>query len=241
MPLSAQDPAVIKRLEEIKLNFDNLPNQERTKYLEYKRKAYEDFKLKKYFTCMVAVSDARTIFKDDFDLTYFLATCNAQLRDFDTATEYYNQVLELNPQHIPSLISLIDINLYEGRHEETIKQINSLNKLISSRNATTSSLLDFKYLLCITKLSSEHPGKYDEDLKKMHSLYSYMHDDLYYYYANALKEFAAGNKEEGLSWVIRAYFIFRNAPLMEGWNAVLIDTGYVDSHEIMVSKTNDNK
>lgn len=241
MLASAQQMPDKKRLEEINKVFDALPEEERGKYLELKRKAYEDFKLKKYLTCMVAVSDARKIFRDDFDLIYFLATCRAQIRDYNTATEYYNQVLEINPQHIPSLISIIDINLYEGRYEETIKKINQLNVLIRSRSAASSSLLDFKYLLCITKLSSENPGKYDEDLKKMQGLYTYMDDDLYFYYAQALKEIAAGKKEEGLSWIMKAYMVFRTPNLMEGWNQVLTEAGYLDFHELIVNKAGEKK
>ncbi len=236
MLVSAQDPGLTKRLEEINKQFELLPAEEKKKYFELKQKASNDFNLQKYLTCIVAVNDARQIFNDDFDLLYFWATCHANLRDYKKAAKLYNQVLELNPQHVSSLVSLIDIDIYEGRYEEAMKRITSLNKLINSISPTKSSLLDFKYLLCMTKLSMDHPGKYDEEIKKMQGLYTEKDDDLYFYYVQALKEFTAGKREEGLVWIMRSYLIFRNVYLMEAWNKLLLETGYVFPNEIMVNQ-----
>ncbi|MGJ8656861.1 MAG: tetratricopeptide repeat protein [Akkermansiaceae bacterium] len=234
---SAQDPVVASRLKVIGERFEKLPLEARTEYVKLKRKATEASRNQKFFTCMIAIEDALNIFPDDMDLIWLHGICRAQIHDVDKAISYYDEVLKINPNHIPSLMNLVEINFFDGRYQKATDYMVYINKLIKSRGDTSLPLLDFKYLISISKLAKDSPGKYDAELKRMYELRSYMEDNPYYYYANALREFDSGNKQEGLIWILKAYLIFNSPPLIETWNKALVDTGFIGAHEIMFNRT----
>jgi|GEM_PF-4349031 len=238
---SAQDPIVTQRLKDIGNKFERLPLEVRTEYIKLKQKATEANRRKKYFTCMVAISDALAIFPDDMDLIWLQGICRAEIHDIDAAIIYYDKVLKINPHHVPTLMNLVEINFFAGRYMDATKHIFYVNKLMKSRGNRSLPLLDFKYLISITKLAKEDPGKYKAELNRMHTLRTYMEDTPYYYFANALKEFDAGNKQEGLIWILKAYMIFNSPPLIERWNKALVDTGFVGAHEIMFNRSDDKR
>jgi len=233
---SAQDPIVKRRLKEIGERFESLPLEMRTKYVELKKKATKASREQKCFTCMAAIDDAMSIFPDDMDLIWLKGICRAQIHDVDKAIAHYNDVRLINPNHLPSLMNLVEINFFAGRYEEAIKKINYLNKLIGSRGSEGMPLLNFKYLISLTKLAEENPEKYKAELQKAFELYTFMDDNPYYYYANALKEFNSGEKQEGLIWILKAYLIFQNPALIEIWNKALIDTDFIGAHDIMFNR-----
>lgn len=238
---SAQDPIVVKRLKVIGEKFESLPLEARTEYVKLKRKATEASRKQKYFTCMVAISDALNIFPEDMDLIWLQGICRAQIHDVDAAIIHYDEVLKINPTHVPSLMNLVEINFFAGRYEETVNHIVDLNKLLKSRGNTTLPLLNFKYLISVAKLAKENPAKYGAELQRLYSLHTYMEDNPYYYYANALKNFDAGDKQEGLIWILKAYLIFNSPPLIETWNKALVDTDFIGAHEIMFNRTANEK
>jgi len=218
---SAQNPLVAKRIKEIGQRYESLPLEQRTRYLKLKQKA---------------IDDALNIFPDDMDLIWLQGICRAQIHDVDKAIAHYDAVRLINPNHVPSLMNLVEINFFAGRYEETIKQIDYLNKLIKSRGSESMPLLNFKYLISLTKLAEENPEKYKTQLQKGFELHTYMEDNPYYYYSNALKQFSSGNKQEGLIWILKAYLIFQNPALIETWNKALVDTNFIDAHEIMFNR-----
>ncbi len=234
---SAQDPIVNKRLKEIGERFEQLPLEARTEYVKLKRKATEASRRQKFFTCMVAIEDALKIFPDDMDLIWLQGICRAQIHDVDAAIYHYDNVRKINPNHVPTLMNLVEINFFAGRYEKTAEYIVYINKLIKSRGNNSLPLLDFKYLISLSKLAKKDPAKYGAELEKMYDLRGYMEDNPYYYYANALKNFDSGDKQEGLIWILKAYLIFNSPPLIETWNKALVDTGFIGAHEIMFNRS----
>lgn len=234
--VSAQDPVVAKRLKDISLKFEKLPLESRENYVKYKRKATEASRDQKYFSCMVAIDNALSLFPDDMDMIWLRGICWAQIHEVDKAIEYYDAVLEINPNHIPSLMNLVEINFFGGRYEKTAEYIRYIDKLMKSRGGNALPLLDFKYFISISKLEAAEPGKYEAEIKRMADLFGYMEDHPYYYYSHALQEFSAGDKQEGLIWILKAYLIFESPLLIETWNKALVDTGYIGAHEIMFNR-----
>lgn len=233
--VKAQDPALKKKMDDFAKEFDALKKDQRINFLNLKQKASEASRDGKFFTSMVAIDDARLIFKGDMDLTWLYGICLAQIQDVDGAIEYYEKVLKVNPIHIPSLMNMVEINFFAGRYEKALKHIEHMNNLLDNRANATLPLLDFKYLICLTKLAKTDP-KYNERLKKMQSRYDYMSDNPYYYYANALKAFDVNDKQEGLIWILKAYLIFNSPTMIETWNKALVDTGYIGAHEILFKR-----
>lgn len=239
---SAQDPIVVQRLKAISNKFEKLPIEDRKEYVKLKQKAIDASKQKKYFTCMVAIDDALNIFPEDMDLIWLKGVCRAEIHDVDAAVSQYDQVLKINPTHGSTLVNLVEINFFVGRYEEAVKYIEYIKTLVDSRGSGYfSPLLNFKYLISVTKLEKENPGKYGTELKRLHSLHSYMDDNPYYYYANALKCFDAGEQQEGLVWIFKAYLIFDSAPMVEVWNKALVDTDYMGAYEVMFSRSEKKK
>jgi tetratricopeptide (TPR) repeat protein len=235
---SAQDPIVKERMTEIEQNFENLPSEKKLKYYELKSKVYGDIQKNKFITSMVTISDAQSIFPNDIDLLYCYGLCYATIHDVDSAIQYYNKVLEINPYHVPSRLNLIEINFFAGRYEETAAQIELSSEMLKSRGVKKPPIFDFKYLITITKLSQESPEKYEAEIKRLRGLYTYLDDNPYYYYAKALKEFDKGNRMEGLTWIKKASLIFNNPILITGWNKTLLDTGFLYNYEIGWKKNN---
>ena len=229
----SQVPAIKNKILGLQNQFQALPKAERIEFVKFKMKASQASSKQKFFSCMIAISDARNIFKDDIELIWLEGICSAQIQDVDAAIGYYNEVLKINPHHLPSLMNLVEINFFAGRHAETVKHIEFVNALLDSKGNDHLPLLDFKYLIAINKLAKLDPVKYNETRQQLMKRYSYMDDHPYHYYAHALQEFDLGNKQEGLIWILKAYLIFKNSELIEVWNKTLIETNYIGAHEIM--------
>jgi len=233
----AQGPLVADKLKKIANAFDTLTVAERENYVKHKHNAFKARQNEKYFTCMNEISDARAIFADDMDLLFLNGICRAQLHDIDKAIEFYNQVLEIDNAHMYTLMNLVEINFFAGRYEAALKHIRQVNSIVASRaSGQDLPLLDFKYLICLTKLSSKDPEKYEADMQKLRSKYSYMDDNPFYYFSNALEKLDAGDKQEGLIWILKAYLIFESPAMIEIWNKALVDTDFIGAHEIMFNR-----
>jgi len=234
---SAQGHVVKARLAKIAGEFKKLPEAERVEYVKLKNKAFKARESEKYLTCLVQIFDAQVIFEDDMDLLFLNGICHAQLHDVDKAIFYYDKVLKIDPAHIFTLMNVIEINYFSGRYEEAIKYIKKVNSIVDSRaNGQHLPLLDFKHLICLYKLSEKDPGKYKAEIDKVTAKYTFMDDHAFYYYANALKSFDAGDKQEGLIWILKAYLIFEKPAMIEVWNKALIDTDYIGAYEIMFNR-----
>ena len=234
---SAQSPTVKARLKKIGEEFKALPETKRVEYLKYREKAFKAVQSGKYLTCLIKINDAQVIFQNDLDLIFLNGVCHAEIQDIDKAIEYYQKILAINPHHINTLMNLVEINYFAGRYEETVKYTHLINSMIESRaNGQRMPLLDFKLLISLTKLSKANPEKYQAELDKIRAKYTFMDDTPFYYYANALESFDAGDKQEGLIWILKAYLIFKTPAMIEIWNKSLVDTGYIGAHEIMFNK-----
>ena len=228
------DPVVQKRLINIKASFERLSEDEIKNYKEYKRKAIEANDNQKYFTAAIAANDALAIFKDDIDLLWLKGICHAQLDSLEDAVDYYEKALEIHPNHAPSLFNIVEIYFYHGKYEKAVEYITYIRQYLSSSGSKPLPLFDFKYLVILTHLAKTDPTTYSKDLEKMHEAYSYLDDNPFYYYANALKELDLGNNNEGQVWIFKASKIFKNPQMIKVWNKVLEDSNFLAKHEIFI-------
>ncbi len=232
-----QQERVRFKLRKVAHAFDAMPAHVRTKYANLKDKAYKARENEKYFTSIVAITDAQALFKGDLDLFFLNGNCFAQLHDVDKAISHYEKVLAVDPFHIFTLINIIEINYFAGRYEETIKYISRLNAIIERPQIQQQMpLLDFKHLIALSKLSEKKPDQYQLEVNKLRSKYTYMDDNPFFYYAHALKLFEAGEKHEGLKWIYKAYHIFNTPAMIETWNKALVDTGYIGAYQLIFSE-----
>ncbi len=237
MPLSvnAQNDDVKARLQAIANDFDALPKPERSKFTELKNKAFEAKSNEKYLTCLITIIDAQAIFDKDTDLLFLKGLCYAQIEDVDNAIEHYRRVLIINPTHMYTLMNMIEINYFAGRYKDSIRYIGKVHDaLLKAKHEGDFTLLDFKHLIALTKLSKLYP-EYEEQLEKVREKFTYMDDSPYYYYAKALASLDEGAKEEGLFSIYTAYYIFEERETIKEWNKALVDAGYIEAYEIMFS------
>lgn len=231
----AQDVMLQKRLKLIGEKFERLPLAKRTQYVKLKQQATAASKKKEHFTCMVAIDGALAIFKEDMDLIWLKGICRAQIHDIDGAIAQYKEVLKINPTHVPALMNMVEINFFAGRYGQVDDYITFMSLMMNNRGNTSLPLLDFKHLLTRLAQDKRQPVVLAARLRRMHELHSYMEDHPYYYYANALKSFDEGKRQEGLIWISKADLIFNRPALIDTWNKALVDTGYVTHYEIMRS------
>ncbi len=234
---SAQGHIAKSRLKKIADQFNELEETDRVKYVQHKNKAFKARENQKYFTCLTEISNAQSIFQNDMDLLFLNGICHAQIHDIDKAVKCYEKVLEIDHTHIFTLMNIIEINYFAGRFEETIKYIKQVNSIVDSRaNGRHLPLLDFKYLISLTKLSKQDPEKYKSELAQVKKKYTFMDDHPFYYFANALESLDKDDKQEGLIWILKGYLIFENPATIEVWNKALVDTDYIGAHEIMFNR-----
>lgn len=234
---SAQGYATQAKLKKIADQFATLEESDRQRYIVHKQNAFKARQSEKYFTCLNEISDARAIFSEDMDLLFLKGLCRAQIHDVDKAIEYYKQVLEIDHTHVFALMNIIEINFFAGRYEDTLEHIDQVSSIVESRaSGQNLPLVDFKRLICLTKLSKQDADKYGAEVGKVKLKYSNMDDNPFYYFAKALEEFDKGEKQEGLIWILKAYLIFENPATIEMWNKALVDTGYIGAYEIMFNR-----
>lgn len=233
---SAQESGIQARLQVITNVFNALPKSERLRFTGLKQKAREAQKQEKFFTCLITISDAEVIFSQDPELLYLKGMCLAQIQDVDKAIESYKKVLFINPSNVMALMNMVEINYFAVRYKESIKYINRINEIAEGAGRKgLFPLMDFKHLIILTKLTKEAPDEYKEELKKVGEKYTYMDDSPFYYYKQALSSLISGDKHEGLIWIYKAYYIFKEPEVIKNWNKALVDTGYIGAHEILFS------
>lgn len=232
--IAIDDPVVQKRLINIKARFEQLSEEKSILYKELKKKAIEANQKKKYFTALIEVSDALDIFEDDIDLLWLKGVCHAQLGDKEQAVISYEKALAIHPNHAPSLLNLVEIYFYHNDYGKVAERIAYIRKYLNSAGVEVSPLLNFKYLISLTRLVEKQPQKYSEDLNKVKNAYSYMDDNPYYYYEKALAEFSAGNSNEGQVWIYKAATVFNNPTMIKTWNKALEDAEFLEAHEIVI-------
>ncbi len=234
------DPVVKQRLTGIKAEFESLPKDQSKSYQTLKAAAIEANNNGKFFTALITATDAMKIFTKDIDLLLLIGICYAQLDKPVEAEVFYNKALEIQPHHAPSILNLIELNLYHGDFEKVVKRVVYIREYLKSAGHETSPLLEYKYLLALTKLSEKQADKYAADLKKMQELYSYNDDHPYYYYVKALDSLKKGDNDAGQVWIYKAAKIFGNMKLIDTWNKSLKDTNYLADHDIMISARANN-
>ncbi len=239
LSIKAADQIVKARLQEFALAYDALPASQRNEYVIYKNKAYRARSSDKYFTALISISHAQEIFQNDLDLLFLKGYCLAQVHDVNGAIKNYEKVLKIDPSHMITLLNMVEINFHTGNHQESLKFIKRINSLLDKQPIDLNlPLLDFKHLICLTKLSEKRPLEFRAQIAKLKSKYTFMDDNPFYYYANALVAFNTNNKEERFQWVVKAYTIFQQPKLIKKWNKALIDAGYINAYEIMFHTQN---
>jgi len=146
----------------------------------------------------------------------------------------YEKALAIHPNHAPSLLNLVEIYFYHNDYGKVAERIAYIRKYLNSAGVEVSPLLNFKYLISLTRLVEKQPQKYSEDLNKVKNAYSYMDDNPYYYYEKALAEFSAGNSNEGQVWIYKAATVFNNPTMIKTWNKALEDAEFLEAHEIVI-------
>jgi len=210
---------IAERMKAINEKFQELSDEKKKEYGEHKKRAISGHQNGKVFTCLVAINKAQAIFESDIDLLWLEGICYAEMHNVDEAIKYYEQVMKIHPQHMPTLMNLVEINYFDKRYERALHWAKVVNVLIDNfgKENDRMPLMEYKRLVCLVKLSKKD-DKYKAELAKQYKRYNHMDENPYYYFANALREMDAGKKEEGLIWILKAYIIFRDPLVIESWN-----------------------
>lgn len=225
-----------KNLRANEVRFQALVKEKRTAYMEFRMRAKKADAEEKSFSAIRFVNEAQDIFIDDAALHYIKGKAYARLEKIDLAIENYERAIKLNPMDLPLLAELIEINYFSGRYKETLKWIDHIEKVFAlNAKLIVPPLINFKKLICMEKLKSD-----EKEMAKLRKKYTYLDSTPFYYFSVALDEFKKGKRDEAMIWIAKASYIFmENSDNVFAWSKAMIDAGYVEKHEILLTPAYD--
>lgn len=226
-PLHAQEkPASGEGGEELvppQKAFLNLPDEKRTEFVEKFGEASRFFQQKRIFECLDALSEAEKVFPESAELHNLRGSCYVEMRAFDKALDSFEKAIALAPKNNSIRFNIAEVLFVTKQWKEALALFEEIIKDIPPENKSLARLVEFKILLCKTKL-----GQGDEALI-LAEKYDYQDDSPYYYYAQAALAYEKEDLLEAEQWLARARRIFRDPNIIAPWQDTLVEYGYIKS------------
>lgn len=218
MSLSVADKVPSYRLE-----FENLPEEQRLEYVKLLREAQRLFGQQRIFEALDQIDIAERIIKEYPSALSIKGACLVEFRDFDGAEKIFHKALTYAPDNYSVLFNIGEINFVKGNWENAIKYFTRSMQLTEENSTTlTHMLAEFKIYICNKKL-----GK-DKLTEELEGKYDYRSDNPSFYYINAVKAFAENNKPVANRWMRTAQRVFQPKKI-EPWHDCLVEAGYLKS------------
>lgn len=203
--------------------FSNLPEARRIDFAKKIIEANRLFGQKRIFETMEQIYQSRAIFTDSPEAWNLMGSCYVELRNWEKATECFNEAKKLSPNDYAVTFNLAEMDYVQKKWAECIEKLQIVLKALPPKDVATRRIAEFKILLSNIGL-----GKIDE-AKKLADLHDPLDDATpYYYFSQAALKYNEKKIEEAEAFTIRARGIFPNEVLVP-WTDTLIEFGYVES------------
>jgi tetratricopeptide (TPR) repeat protein len=210
-------------LQENQKEFLNLPEDKRQEFIKNFGDANRFFQQKRIFESFEALEKANKIFDESPEIFNLFGSCYVEIRNFEKASEFFKKASELSPDNASIKFNIAEVYFVSKEWKKSHDLFQEVLKQTPESNIALSRLIEFKILLCKSKLGQE------EEVVIMSEKYDFLDDSPYYYFAKAAVAFQKKNDQEAEQWLARAYRIFRDPAIIAPWQDTLVEFGYIRS------------
>ncbi len=210
-------------LQDNQKEFLNLPEEKREEFTKNFGEANRFFQQKRIFECLEALEKADKIFDKSPEIFNLYGSCYVEMRNFEKAMEAFNKASELSPENASIRFNIAEVHFVSKEWQKSHDIFQEVLKLTPEANTALTRLIEFKILLCKSKLGE------DEEVIIMSEKYDFLDDSPYYYFAKAALAFQKKDDREAEQWLARAYRIFRDPAIIAPWQDTLVEFGYIKS------------
>jgi len=203
--------------------FFNLPEESRKQFVENFQEANRFFQQKRIFEAMDALDKAEKIFDRSAEIFNLRGSCFVEMRAFDKAAAVYEKAAKLAPENVSIKFNIAEVLFVTKQWQKSHDLFFEVLSRLPAQNTTMTRLVEFKILLCKKKLGMK------EEAQALTEKYDYQDDSPYYYYAQAAKEYDAGNDPQAEQWLAMGTRIFRDPNVLSPWQDTMIEYGYIKS------------
>ena len=217
--------------------FRALDKEKQEEFLKLRKKAEELARKKRIAESLHSALEATHIFEEDTLLLNTLGAAYVELRDFTSAKQTFQQLVDLEPYNGEVLFNLSETNFVSKDYKTALTQLEKA-RLFSSLNKQMDALLpiiQFKIELCHLALSKDESleeAKRAEHLTtftKLVDARSAGDTKLITYYSKAAQAFAKGDEDGGSNWIRQAVYVFANKQAHHPWLDTLREFGYINN------------
>lgn len=216
--------AYAEKVPQYRLDFENLPQEERDQFYEYLMEAKRLFSQQRIFEAIDVVENAEKLISEFPALMSIKGACYVEFRDFDKAEDIFKRSLEISPNNHGIFFNIGEINFVQGKWEECKKYFKLVMQTLETVPTDPTFLLaELKTYIADKKLGNNAACSTIEDK------YNFTFDSPIYYYINAVKEFEADNNSEAQLWLLRARRVYTGGGQLDAWHDCLVESGYIKS------------
>lgn len=189
--LDEQSDSIVQELPAWLVNFSNLSREDRALYLETFNKAKAAYSQSQWIPCITYLADCEMIFQGNPNVWNLRACCLMEQKYFPEAEAELQRAIEALPNDPVTIMNLANLQLAQGKHEESIATIHALRGVLPpTTSQELHDVLDFRELLCLVMLDKAEQAR--ELIKHL----SPISDTPLYYYSQAAFAMAEGNRTE---------------------------------------------
>ena len=203
--------------------FLNLPEEKRKEFAKHLGEASRLFQSKRIFETLDELYKAEKVFPDAPEIHNIRGSCYVEIRNFDKATESFNEAAKLSPNNPSVEFNIAEVLFVTKEWQKAHDAFVALQKKLPANNIALGRLVEFKLLLCKLKL-----GKTDE-LAALAEKYDFLDESPYYYFAQAALAYNDGNLLKAEEWLAMSARIFRDPAILAPWQDTLVEFGYIKS------------
>lgn len=203
--------------------FLNLPEASRKDFIKHLTEANRIFSQQRIFETLEELDKASAIFKDSPEIYNLRGSCYVEMRSWEKAMAEFQAAIALSKDNPSIEFNIGEVYFVTKEWQKALDIFEKVFKAIPKEATAMGRLVEFKILLCKKKL-----GK-TEDVKKLTEKYDFMDDSPFYYFAQAVKAYDAGDQVKAEEWLASARRVFANPQILAPWQDTLVEYGYIKS------------
>ncbi len=210
------------KLEQWQEDFNALEQSVREDYIKKFVQAEQLFQQKRVIECLRVTEELEKLYAGNPGLYNLRGACYIEIKDIKNATRCFEKALSISPSNITFEFNLAECYFVSHEYKTAVEKFNYiLKQLPDDASEFVKSLLNFKLYICYLKLDDK------ENSEKLEKLYDSMDDVPYYYCVQAVKQYHAGNKEEGNKAYLSAASVYHDTSMLQPYIDAMQEAGFI--------------
>lgn len=234
---TAEQPQIKESYKKAIDDFSNLPEAKRLEFLKKRSEAGVLFQNKRVIECLEVIREITVIFDRDPQVINLKGACFVEIRDLPKAMAAFKSSIDITGPNANVLFNIGEVAFVSRDWKTSIEEFTKAKALLHESAHEMKQIVEFKQMLCYIALSqdstasADEKAQYEQKVAEFTTLYNFLDDTPYSYYAKAAIFFSKGDKENGRKTLKSAHRVYSsNKIALLNWDDTLAEFGYIDNY-----------